>query len=52
MTNQIITGSYLMPKDNKGDEEEQQDDDEEGDKYEFVKDYKFNIITYVSPVFR
>lgn len=55
---QVITGSYLMPKDKgpkkaargeDGEEEEQQERGEDGSVgYEFVKDYKFNIVHYVS----
>lgn len=40
---QIITGSYLMPRDRGGDEVEEED----GQRFEFVKDYKFNITHYV-----
>lgn len=62
-TPQVITGSYLLPKDKgpkkagRGDEEEEEEEEEEdeenrndGDnaKYDFVKDYKFNIVHYVS----
>lgn len=49
---QVITGSYLIPKD-KGpkDEEDEDAEEEEEEGYEFVKDYKFNIVHYVSELF-
>ena len=61
---QVITGSYLMPKDKgskkaaRGEDEEEEEEEEEEEReergedgsvgYEFVKDYKFNIVHYVS----
>ena len=58
----VITGSYLMPKDRRAkranqegkeqneEEEEEEEAEEPGGEvpYEFVKDYKFNIVHYVS----
>lgn len=51
----VITGSYLMPREKRSkdrraarEEELDEDEDEEGVGYEFVKDYKFNILHYVS----
>ena len=56
MIAQMITGSYLLPKDKRrkgdvGDDDDEgdiQEEEGEGVGYVFAKDYKFNIIHYVS----
>lgn len=51
---QVITGSYLMPREKRSngaqrqEQDEEDEDDEDAFGYEFVKDYKFNILHYVS----
>ncbi|CAM9600578.1 unnamed protein product [Ectocarpus sp. 12 AP-2014] len=55
-SHEVITGSYLMPKDKatkKGEREEEEEEEEEkmdvedgSVGYDFVKDYKFNIVHY------
>ncbi|CAN0333197.1 unnamed protein product, partial [Ectocarpus sp. 8 AP-2014] len=56
-SHEVITGSYLMPKDKatkKGEGEEEEEEEEKMDVedgsvgYDFVKDYKFNIVHYVT----